>query len=1047
MKKLLALLAVLLGISLVPHKEAHALVISDFSKSYQEMKTMYQYLPDALQVTSDKVTMQEFALPDDRVFAGHLGGFHALPYYSAVRDFNYELGMEQYADGFNVGLGFSNEQYRVWESPSSLEEGTWYPHKLVVTKDYLGGGGGHRITGTKFGLPNSRSLALKLNINYHHSAGVAAPNDDMGLLFWINIPRIGKLGGLEGTWFNNGCEDHNRCSDRGKAYRNESRHDEFYYYGRLNGGATVCMPFKVVTSKEAETYTFTSHIEDHTTEDIITDDDILIKSGHRKIFEDFEEEQSPELNGANGDTGGIDGSTIGIHFQPDIELANSSYDIALIVAIGGAANREACRQKVGKWLGGFSIDSIEENADKTANDELSALYQNFPKFDAPKQSALKQMYENSFFNLPFNTFKKDPSTVGANHNGLEPLNLKDTYVQMIPFFGQCGGMYPWATARFSYAWALADPPGLKEEIIKYLALDWSKERAYDNILGRNRGDDIEYSFNYWSMSKIIYDYVTTTSDFAFLNEVHPTAYGRMSIMNYFVKIVDLPETTNRRWDGQIGPSSQLIDFGDDTHMWEFQIHCDHGDKLTGFIASPNAERYAQNKMLAALYRARGEGAQVTARESKANQIRGEIFSKLWNPSSGMFNTISIYKTPGDIMYYAGEERPAYTSSSCNRNLDSLDTSGQSTCGLDTNIRDGGLLSDTNLPVPMQMHTLDYAGFWDGHEAEKAQLIHTSLDNPSTSFSGPYGLTSLPYAWRENPPFDYRARPLTRRDNEEHWCAREDWHGPGLYSGEVTHILKGLFKEDFEEKAMGILNTYSYLQNAPFWAEALPYKEPAFPVGGYAALSYMDGSFGFSEVIVQGLFGITTTTRVTEIKPRIPSSFGAASLTDLNVQTHKFDIRTNAADTHHQIEMCITCKRDGSGPIQNHTGIRYGPDGRKRVSFSFRNLLPGNYDITIYDSPDDTVPYRETPIIAHTIAATGGDGVLRYENDSWHGTHIIEVVYHEGDLSQNGEIDSQDATILLGDWGTDTVPEADFNTDGDVNGLDFGRLRYIIGHED
>jgi len=573
---------------------------------------MYQYLPDALQVTSDKVTLQEFALPDDRVFAGHLGGFHALPYYSAVRDFDHELGTERYNDGFNVGLGFSNEQYRVWESPSSLEEGIWYPHKLVVTKDYPGGGGendtvGHRITGTKFGLPNSRSFALKLNVNYYHSAGALAPNDDMGLLFWINIPRVGKLlhknytggtpGPMEGTWFKNGCEDTNRCSDRGKTYRNRDSQgrplqNEFYYYGEISYDENydwsiesdeqikICMPFKIVTEKDG---LFTSRIEDHTAD------------GHQKIFDDFVETASPELS-SNGeeDLPGVHGSKIGAHFQPHLEGANTSYDIALIVAIGEVASLEACQQKVGGWLGEFGINNLEEDADKAANDKLTALYQNFPKFHAPNQPALNQMYKNSLLNLSFNTFKKDGGTLGANHNGLEPLNLKDTYVQMIPFFGQCGGMYLWSIPRFSYAWALADPLGLKEEIIKFLALDLVSHRAYDNILGQHRGDGIEYSFNYWSMSKIIYDYVTATSDFNFLNEVHPTAYGRMSIMDYLVKIIDLPETIHRRWDGQIGPSSQLIDFGDDSHLGEFNIHCDHGGKYTGFVVAPNAERYWQN---------------------------------------------------------------------------------------------------------------------------------------------------------------------------------------------------------------------------------------------------------------------------------------------------------------------------------------------------------------------------------------------------------------------------------------------------------------------
>jgi len=246
--------------------------------------------------------------------------------------------------------------------------------------------------------------------------------------------------------------------------------------------------------------------------------------------------------------------------------------------------------------------------------------------------------------------------------------------------------------------------------------------------------------------------------------------------------------------------------------------------------------------------------------------------------------------------------------------------------------------------------------------------------------------------------------------------------------------------------MEMLDKYSYLQNAPFWSEALPYKEAAFPGGGYAALSYMDGGFGFSEVIIKGLFGVSNSSSITEIKPRIPSGFGDAALTNLNVQGHKLNIHINQSDTAHQIEMQPGRKRDSSGPLQNHTRLRYGTDGEKEVNFSFRNLIPGYYDIKIYNSPNDrdSYDYRSTPLISQSLVATDNEGVLRYDSDSWNGAYIIEVCYHEGDLSQNGEIDSQDAAILLDEWGTDTSPEADFNTDGTVNGWDFGRIRYIIG---
>lgn len=51
---------------------------------------------------------------------------------------------------------------------------------------------------------------------------------------------------------------------------------------------------------------------------------------------------------------------------------------------------------------------------------------------------------------------------------------------------------------------------------------------------------------------------------------------------------------------------------------------------------------------------------------------------------------------------------------------------------------------------------------------------------------------------------------------------------------------------------------------------------------------------------------------------------------------------------------------------------------------------------------------------------------------------------KGDLDDDGDVDPQDLKILLENWGDPSAkPEADLNTDGVVNGLDFGKMIRLL----
>ncbi|MFH1140455.1 MAG: hypothetical protein V1724_02035, partial [Chloroflexota bacterium] len=563
------------GPNAVPQPQT--LTIGDYRRSYLDFARNYDSLR-ALQVVSDKVVLQEYVHLDqekEKVFAGHLGGFYAAPYFSAARD------PKDVRDGFNVSLALADGDQTRWQEHSALEEGHWYPSKLVVSKSYPSATvGTHTLRVSKFGLPDRRAFAMKVQVDDDHLQNRSSV-PGMGILFWVNIPAIGKL--PSGVWFKGGCKG--ICKNTGGTRCGGGRHDAFYYF---DSTAQICFPFRVIGDGRG---TFTSHVTDHT------------PAGYQALHDDFRKDGAPELDNSCNDDPDRDGSKVGIFFRPHPEAALSSYKLAFLAAVGPAGSEAECQAKLEEWLGGYEVSTIESLADASADEKLARLYRHFPKFHSARHVDLEQVYRNGFLHLPLGTFKKDGHVPGAAHNGYEPLDpAVATYVQMAPFFGQCSGMFAWDSFFFASSWALADPVGLREQIIKFLALDWKTQRSYDNLYGKHSPGS--YSFHYWAMAKIVYDYVTA-SDLAFLDEVHPGAYGTMSMLEYLQQMADEPESTRRRWDGKVdGPNTQLLDFGHDANTYEFGIHCDHQGKLNGFLFSPNVERYEQSMMLADIYRVR-----------------------------------------------------------------------------------------------------------------------------------------------------------------------------------------------------------------------------------------------------------------------------------------------------------------------------------------------------------------------------------------------------------------------------------------------------------
>ncbi len=107
---------------------------------------------------------------------------------------------------------------------------------------------------------------------------------------------------------------------------------------------------------------------------------------------------------------------------------------------------------------------------------------------------------------------------------------------------------------------------------------------------------------------------------------------------------------------------------------------------------------------------------------------------------------------------------------------------------------------------------------------------------------------------------------------------------------------------------------------------------------------------------------------------------------------------------------------------------------------------------VYLDSTESITPGEEKVLEFQITAPSTPGNYNFqwrmlqEGVEWFGepnTNLEIAITAQGDLNSDGTIDNQDLRILLANWGpVGPLPAADLNSDGGVNGLDFGQLRQL-----
>ena len=186
--------------------------------------------------------------------------------------------------------------------------------------------------------------------------------------------------------------------------------------------------------------------------------------------------------------------------------------------------------------------------------------------------------------------------------------------------------YCWGVVYGSRMMSMIDPEGIRKLLLTYVRSDLQNTYALNPATGKGMGT--LYSYNYYSIAKATFDYITITGDLGILNE----KIGNETYLDYIYRFCLSQEDLN------VEPA--LIDFGDNHNMLELKKTSDY----CHYTPSPNAERLLIYRYLNDFYSWLGK----TTPDNLG--IRGEKFkqvfqSKLWDSENNWLYSLNGEKKP------------------------------------------------------------------------------------------------------------------------------------------------------------------------------------------------------------------------------------------------------------------------------------------------------------------------------------------------------------------------------------------------------------------
>ncbi len=171
--------------------------------------------------------------------------------------------------------------------------------------------------------------------------------------------------------------------------------------------------------------------------------------------------------------------------------------------------------------------------------------------------------------------------------------------------------YLWGNAYLSKFLPLADPAATRALLMTSMKADYSSHYAMDPLSGRGLG--VGYSYNYYSMALLVYDYIAITGDNGLLGE---SIRGKSFLDALYEYVFE-------REDMAAPP--ELIDYGINDNLLELR----RTSAYQHYTPSPNLERLLSYGMMDRLFRAAGRRPPVDF-EKRSRLLKQVILNRLWD---------------------------------------------------------------------------------------------------------------------------------------------------------------------------------------------------------------------------------------------------------------------------------------------------------------------------------------------------------------------------------------------------------------------------------
>ena len=214
------------------------------------------------------------------------------------------------------------------------------------------------------------------------------------------------------------------------------------------------------------------------------------------------------------------------------------------------------------------------------------------------------------------------------HGALVPLLMLRTtfpvnsrfFVTDSPWLGSTLSFF-WLMEMWENAWAMLEPVTMKEQLLKWTAIDHHRTYAMDGLTGK--GTDRWYAANDWSIFRCMEAYIGVTGDMAFLKQ---EANGKTILQ----RLDDIATYYEKR---QLTKESPLANYGGAMELLECSPSYIEG------VASLNAANVYMLRRTAEFQEQSGNPARAAELRAKAERLLPAVLA-LYEPGQGVWSAIN-----------------------------------------------------------------------------------------------------------------------------------------------------------------------------------------------------------------------------------------------------------------------------------------------------------------------------------------------------------------------------------------------------------------------